>query len=103
MLSWCTKVEVVLRELNTTSTYECDDRDCEHVVTEHLRFMTKSVEPTLHNLPAFYWLPKLHKQPYGTRIIAASNRCTTKPLSKLLTACLAKITCHFKGYCAGIY
>ena len=24
--------------LNTTSTYECDDRECEHVVTEHLRY-----------------------------------------------------------------
>ena len=99
-------LEVVFRELNTTSTYECDDRDCEHVVTEHLRFMTNnkiSVEPTLHNLPAFYWLPKLHKQPYGTRFIAVFNKCTTKPLSKLLTACLTKITCHTKEYCAGIY
>ena len=26
-------------------------------------------------LPSFYWLPKLHKTPYGTRFIAASNVC----------------------------
>ena len=41
-------LEVVLSELNTTSMYEHDDRDCEHVVTEHLRYMTNnniSVEP----------------------------------------------------------
>ena len=37
------------------------------------------------------------------QIIAASNRCTTKSLSKLLTTCLAKITCHFREYCNGIY
>ena len=96
-------LEVVLRGLNMTSTYECDDRDSEHVVTQHLRFMTISVEPTLHNLSAFYWLPKLHLKPYGARFIAASNKCTTKPLSRLLTACLGKITCHFNDYCAGIY
>ena len=90
-------LEVVLRELNTTSTYEREDRDCVNVVTEHLRFMTNNkinVEPELHHLPSFYWLPKLHKQPYGTRFIAASNKCSTKPLSKLLTTCLSKITCH---------
>ena len=45
----------------------------------------------------------LHKYPYGRRFIAASNRCTTKSLSKLLTTCLAKITCHFREYCNGIY
>ena len=86
--------------------YEREDRDCVNVVTEHLRFMTNNkinVEPELHHLPSFYWLPKLHKQPYGTRFIAASNKCSTKPLSKLLTICLSKITCHFKQYCTGIY
>ena len=99
-------LEVVLNELNTTNTYERVNRDCTQVVNEHLRFITNNaviVEPELHQLPSFYWLPKLHKQPYGTRFIAASNKCSTKPLSKLLTTCLRKITCHFKQYCNGIY
>ena len=61
------------------------------------------VVPELRCLPSFYWLPKLHKQPYGTRFIAASNKCSTKPLSQLLTTCLQMISCHFKQYCSGIY
>ena len=59
-------LDVVLRELGTTSTYEHIDRDCACVVAEHLCFMANnriSVEPELHYLPSFYWLPKLHKEP----------------------------------------
>ena len=48
-----------------------------------------------------YWLPKLHKTPFGSRFIASSNRCTAKPLSRLLTACLHTVTLHFKEYCNG--
>ena len=73
---------------------------------EHLQYMTNvniDVEPEHEDLPSFYWLPKLHKNPYGKRFIAASNKCTTKSLSKLLTACLATIICHFREYCNGIY
>ena len=57
--------------------------------------------PYHHYLPLFYWLPKLHKQPYGTRFIAASNKCTTKPLSRLLTSCFKLITKHYEQYCNG--
>ena len=52
-------------ELNTTSTYEHIDRDCAHIGTEHLHYMTNnniSVEPMLRHLP------KLHKQLSGTML-----------------------------------
>ena len=52
-------------------------------------------------LPSFYWLPKLHKKPYGSRFIAASNTCTTKQLSSLLTSCFKTILIHYKQYCDG--
>ena len=61
-------LQVVIRELTTTSTYELVDRECMHVVTEHLRFMINykiHMGPELRYLPSFYWLPKMHKQPYG--------------------------------------
>ena len=44
----------------------------------------------------------MHKQPIGSRFIAASNSCTTKPLSKLLTTCLQLILQHYKEYNKGI-
>ena len=62
-------------------------RECEQVVAEHLQFMVTNgidVQDEHKALPSFYWLPKLHKQPYGKRFIAASNKCSTKSLSKLL-------------------
>lgn len=62
-----------------------------------------TLKPELACLPSFYWLPKLHKNPYGSRFIAASYKCTTKPLSKLLTTSLSMIINHFKQYCGGIY
>ena len=56
----------------------------------------------MKQLPGFYWLPKMHKNPIGSRFIAASSACTTKPLSQLLTSSLKLITTHFKQYCEGI-
>ena len=61
--------DVVLNEVSTTNTYEHVDKDRPSVVAEHLSFMAKekiTVEPELRRLPSFYWLPKLHKQPYVT-------------------------------------
>ena len=77
-----------------------------HIVKDHIEFMRSNsieVEPRLQHLPSLYCLPKLHKQPYGSRFIAVSNKCSTKPLSRLLTACLSKIVSHFEQYCSGIY
>ena len=74
------------------------DRHVDHMMRNGL-----AVQAQHEQLPAFYWLPKLHKTPYGTRFIAASNKCTTKQLSTLLTSCFKSILAHFKQYCGGIY
>ena len=37
------------------------------------------------DLPYIYWIPKMHKNPYKHRFIAGSSKCSTKPLSILLT------------------
>ena len=48
-------------------------------------------------------MPKLHKNPYNYRFIAASHKCTTKPLSRFLNSALRLILKHFREYCLGIY
>ena len=104
-------LEVVCKELycldsSSPHTYiECtSDSGC--IVEEHLNYMKKGkidVPLEMHELPKFYWLPKMHKSPYGCRFIAASSKCTTKPLSSILTSCFTTILTHFKEYCDGIY
>ena len=54
-------------------------------------------------LSTFYWLPKLHKQPYKARCFANSSSCTTTELSKLLTYCLIIVKNHVIKYCEKIY
>ena len=80
--------------------------DCVNIISRHLDYMVRNeieVQEQNEQLPSFYWLPKLHKKPYGSRFIAASNKCTTKRLSSLLTSCFKTIITHYKQYCAGIY
>ena len=65
------------------------------IVTKFAVGITESQE----KLPAFYWLPKLHKRPYKARFIANSSSCTTTSLSKVLTSCLTAIKNHWIKYC----
>ena len=77
-------LEVVTKEITATTTYEPVAENKEDVISKYLLYMNNNhitIKPELRCLPSFYWLPKLHKQPYGNRIIAALYRCTTKPLS----------------------
>ena len=42
-------------------------------------------------LPSLYRIPKLHKCPFKQRYIAGSAKCSTKPLSKLITFILSAV------------
>ena len=98
--------DVVIKELSLNNTYKEVHSDCVNIISRHLDYMVRNeieVQEQHEQLPSFYWLPKLHKKPYGSRFIAASNKCTTKRLSSLLTSCFKTIITHYKQYCAGIY
>ena len=50
---------------------------------EHFGLKLHSVSFTL---PIMYWMPKMHKNPVGFRFIVASSNCSTKPISKAVSA-----------------
>jgi hypothetical protein len=56
-----------------------------------------------HELPYLYWIPKVHKNPYRQRYIAGSSKCSTKPLSLLLTKILTAVKEKLQTYCATTY
>jgi hypothetical protein len=51
------------------------------------------------DLPSLYLIPKLHKCPFKQRYIAGSAKCSTKPLSKLLTCILSAVKNGLQSYC----
>ena len=51
------------------------------------------------DLPYIYWIPKMHKNPYKHRFIAGSSKCSTKPLSILLTKLFIHIKQGLQKYC----
>ena len=76
-----------------------------NVISRHLDYMIKNgidVPEEHEQVSSFYWLPKLPPKNYGSRFIVASNKCTTKQLSSLLTSCFKTILTHYKQYCDGI-
>ena len=88
------------------STYISVNKDCSTLIAERVVDLAKwniAVASKMKRLPTLYWLPKLHKSPYGSRFIAALDICTTKPLSRLLTGCLSLVMTHFREYCEGIF
>ena len=49
------------------------------------------------------WLPKLHKRPYKSRLIANSSACTTTEMSFLMTSWLTAIKSRVIKYCTTVY
>ena len=84
-------LDVVIKELvdkskSGPSTYvKCHD-SIDKIVKEHLQYMNSNnkIPKEMIGLLTFYWLPKMHKTPVGSRFIhvVASSSCTMKPLSK---------------------
>ena len=55
------------------------------------------------DLPKLYWIPKLRKNPYKQRNIADSAKCSTKPLSQILTRILTAVKEGLQKYCDTAY
>ena len=101
---------VVVGQLHNINTLNCwvalrlmNKSVINHNIFQNATRFGVSVDEDQEGLPTFYWLPKLHKQPYKSRIISNSSSCTATELSKLLTSCLTTIINHVIKYCEKVY
>ena len=76
-------VEVLKEELNYTSTYVPAQLTKDKLLLRHIDTLTNSnIYIDKLDLPTFYWLPKLHKNPYKSHFISNSSHYSTTILSK---------------------
>ena len=82
-------MEVLKSELNSTSAYVPADLTKDKLLQRHIDSLTKSnIKIDKIDLPTFYWLPQLHKNPYKSHFISNSSHCSTTILSKHITSAL---------------
>ena len=81
---------IFLKAKTSNPTYVQMNMDVKSIKSRHKIYLKKKLgwKEIPDYLPFIYWIPKMHKKPFSKqRYIAASYRCTTKPLSALLTKC----------------
>ena len=83
---------VILKEIGIldaeNDTYEKINKNQEEIIQDNLEYNTRLKlcnGSRDKSLPIMYWIPKLHKNPVGSRFIIASKYCSTKPLSKTVS------------------
>ena len=79
-----------------SKTYQRVQEKVSVIVQKHTYYLTENLKPFTNSqipqfLPILYWIPKMRKQPSKQRYIAASNNCSAKPLSAILTKCLKQV------------
>ena len=102
----CLQKELIDNNDVDSSTYQRTDFTKEEILVNHRSVLTSfgvNTQDANVDLPSLYWIPKLHKDPYKQRFIAGSAKCSTKPLSILLTSILTTVKDGLKKYCDVIY
>ena len=98
--------ELGLHSVPGNPTYRLTDFSASEVLDNH-KSVLASFRIQLNSgeldLPYIYLIPKMHKNPYKHRFIAGSTKCSTKPLSILLTKLLTHIKQGLQKYCETAY
>ena len=69
------------------------------LLLHHIDTLTKmNVKVDKCDLPTFYWLPKLHKNPFESPFMSKSSHCSTTILSKHITFALTAVKYHVIKY-----
>ena len=96
-------INTLKQELGTAKTYDHNLLGEKSVFGRHRCHMAAKfgvfVDEDQSKLPTLCWLPKIHKRPYKSHLLANSSSCTTPELSIILTSCLTAIKNHVIKYC----
>ena len=102
----CLMEELGMSTMTGNPTYNLTAMSKEEILQNHhsvmLTFGISLPEEDI-DLPKLYWIPKLHKNPYMQRYIAGSAKCSTKPLSQILTRILTAVKEGLQKYCDTAY
>ena len=104
-------VDILIEELGLhllpgNPTYSLTDFSASEVLDNHTSVLTSfGIQTTDEEFdwPYIYWIQKMHENPYKHRFIAGSLKCSTKPLSILLTKLLTHIKQGLQKYCKKSY
>ena len=102
----CLKKELGIGSQQGNPTYTATCLSKEEILQNHKSVLLSfgiSTKDEDTDLPSLYWIPKLHKCPYKQRYIAGSAKCSTKPVSKLLTSILTAVKEGLQSYCDTSY
>ena len=77
----------------SAKTYTRVSSSLDSIVKKHNSYLSKTFPllSQMQGLPFLMWTSKMHKNPPSQRFIAISSRCTTKPLSVLITLGLKRV------------
>ena len=90
---------VLKGELNSSSTYVPAQLTKDKLVLLNIDTLAKlNVKTDKCELPTFYSLPKLHKNPFKSRFISNSSQCSTIIHSKHITSALTAVKDHVIKY-----
>ena len=82
-------------------TYVPENKDVVSINRDIVNFSKSKnikVPDSMQDIPLIYWIPKMHKNPIGSRFIAGSKHCSIKYLSKYFSKALKLILHHMNLY-----
>ena len=73
---------------NPGPTYQLSNADPIGIINDNVELCNRyglEVDDRLKKLPIMYWTPKMHYNPSRARFIVSSAKCSTKPLSRIVS------------------
>jgi hypothetical protein len=103
----CISNELDIKSIFGNLTYTLTALSKDEILQNH-RSVVDTFNIQIHGMngfefPYLYWIPNLYKTPYKHRYIAGSSKCSTKPLSMLLTNILIAVKEKHQTYCVTAY